>query len=80
MPRPKVLSGRDVVAIFEKLDFRIVSQRGSHVKLEREHAGSRQVLGVPLHREIDRGTLVAIYKQALQYVAEVELRPHFYNI
>jgi hypothetical protein len=41
--------------------------------------GTRQTLTIPNHRELDTGTLKAIYRQALRYVGDEELRPHFYS-
>jgi predicted RNA binding protein YcfA (HicA-like mRNA interferase family) len=80
MPKPRTLSGPDVVKIFSKLGFQIASQRGSHVKLRRFLSdGTRQTLTIPNHRELDTGTLKAIYRQALRYVGDEELRPHFYS-
>ena len=79
MPKLKVLSGAEVVRIFAIFGFRVASQRGSHVKLRRIQAGGgQQTLTIPNHKELDRGTLGAIYRQASRYVAEKELRPHFY--
>lgn len=80
MPKLKRLSGSDVVRIFEALGFIQVSQRGSHVKLQRQSAdGSKQTLTIPNHPELDKGTLRAIYRQALRYVNEAELLDHFYT-
>jgi predicted RNA binding protein YcfA (HicA-like mRNA interferase family) len=59
--------------------FKTVSQRGSHIKLRRTDAGGgQQTLTIPNHKELDRGTLGAIYRQASRYVPELELRRHFY--
>ena len=80
MPRLKTLSGPDVVSILSEFEFRIASQRGSHIKLRRFLSdGTRQTLTIPNHRELDTGTLKAIYRQALRYVGDEELRPHFYS-
>jgi len=79
MPKAKVLSGPDVVRILMLLGFEVVSQRGSHVKLRRVSSGDRQTLTVPNHRELDRGTVLGIYKQALRYIPEEQLAPHFFN-
>lgn len=80
MPKLKVLSGPDVIRIFSLLGFKVISQRGSHVKLRRLLTGGiQQTLTIPNHKELDRGTLVAIYRQALRYIPENELRPHFYS-
>jgi predicted RNA binding protein YcfA (HicA-like mRNA interferase family) len=48
MPKLRRLAGRDVLTILHGFGFLQVSQRGSHVKLVREVAESRQVLTVPL--------------------------------
>jgi hypothetical protein len=42
--------------------------------------GARQSLTIPRHRDVDRGTLLAIYRQALRYFSETELRPCFYTL
>jgi len=80
MPKLRVLSGREVIKILSKFGFEVVSQRGSHVKLRRVLPdGTKQTLTVPLHEELDRGTLKAIIKQASRYIPEEELKPHFYR-
>jgi predicted RNA binding protein YcfA (HicA-like mRNA interferase family) len=63
MPKLKVLSGPDVIRIFSLLGFKVISQRGSHVKLRRLLTGGiQQTLTIPNHKELDRGTLVAIHR------------------
>ena len=79
MPKLRRLAGRDVLTILHGFGFQQASQRGSHVKLVREVSGSRQVLTVPLHTELDPGTLRAIFRQASHFIAEQDLRPHFYT-
>ncbi|MHB8619936.1 MAG: type II toxin-antitoxin system HicA family toxin [Chloroflexota bacterium] len=49
MPKPRRLSGRELIAVFRDLGFDEVSRAGSHVKLRRVLAdGTRQTLVVPL--------------------------------
>jgi predicted RNA binding protein YcfA (HicA-like mRNA interferase family) len=80
MPKLKVLSGEEVIAIFQKFGFFISSQKGSHVKLLRTiYDGTKQTLTIPNHKELDRGTFKAIYRQALRYVADEDLRTCFYH-
>ena len=80
MPKLRVLSGNEVVKILSKFGFDVVSQKGSHVKLRRVLPdGTRQTLTVPLHNELDKGTLKAIIRQASRYIAEEELKPYFYG-
>ena len=74
------LSGQDVVGILAEFGFEVVSQRGSHVKLRRlSSAGQKQTLHIPLHTELRRGTLSAIFQQASAYLPEADLRPYFYS-
>jgi len=80
MSKLKVLSGKEVVKIFSKFGFEIISQRGSHVKLRRILSdGTKQTLTIPLHNELDKGTLRAIFRQALRYIPEKELKSYFYT-
>ena len=79
MPKLRRLAGRDVLSILHGFGFQESFQRGSHVKLVREVEGARQVLTVPLHTELDPGTLRAIFRQASRFIAEQDLRPHFYT-
>ena len=80
MPKLKRLSGAEVIKILISLGFEQVAQRGSHVKLRRVLAdGTRQTLTIPAHAELDAGTARAIYRQALRYVTEKDLRQHFFT-
>jgi predicted RNA binding protein YcfA (HicA-like mRNA interferase family) len=56
------ISGRECVQALEKAGFRFQRQKGSHISLIREEPFSQVV--VPDHRELDRGTLRAIIRQA----------------
>jgi len=79
MPKLKVLSGSDIVKILFHFGFLVVSQKGSHAKLARHREGSREILTVPLHKELDTGTLRAVFRQASRFVPENDLRKHFYT-
>lgn len=79
MPKLRSLSGDDLLRIFAQLGFVRTSQRGSHVKLYRDAAGRRQILTIVLHRELDKGTLRAIFRQAVRFIPESELAPHFFT-
>ena len=80
MPKLKILSGAEVIKFFETFGFSIDKQKGSHVKMKRLMAdGSKQILTIPNHQEIDKGTLKAIFNQATKYIPEDKLREHFYT-
>jgi predicted RNA binding protein YcfA (HicA-like mRNA interferase family) len=72
-PRPPLLSGRQLVKIFQRLGYREVSQKGSHIKIRNDDTGS--VLIIPDHKEVDRWTLRTILKQA--EIPEEQFREHF---
>ena len=80
MPKLKILSGQEIVKIFLIFSFSVAAQKGSHIKLVRILPdGTRQTLTIPGHPELDKGTIKAIYRQALRYIPESELKPYFYN-
>ena len=79
MPRLRRLSSGDVLRILHRFGFAVSGQRGSHAKLVRiSPGGERQLLVVPLHRNLATGTLHAIYRKAMRLVPSVELRPVFF--
>lgn len=79
MARLKVLSGKEVLKIFGKFGFFPARQKGSHIMLKRFFRGENQTLTVPLHRELDKGTLKAIYRQASRYISADDLFKEFFS-
>jgi predicted RNA binding protein YcfA (HicA-like mRNA interferase family) len=80
MTRLRTLSARDVLRALGSFGFEVVSMRGSHAKVRRVLAsGERQTLTVPLHNSLDPGTLRAIFRQAMRYVPEADLRAWFFT-
>ena len=57
-----LISGRECVAALSKKGFHFKRQNGSHIILRR-HDPFAQVV-VPDHKELDRGTLRSIIRQA----------------
>lgn len=81
MPKLRRLSGDEVINILAQFGFRLHAQRGSHVKLQRIGVmGERQTLTIPRHRELDRGTLHAVFRQASRFVPSDQLHPHFHTV
>ncbi len=64
MPKLPHLSGNDVIKALSKIGFAPARQRGSHVILVKETPAGKRGVVVPLHREIDLGTLLEIMRQA----------------
>ena len=57
------ISGREVVAAFQRLGYEFDRQRGSHIIL-RHSAPPFRRLTIPDHREIAKGTLRALIREA----------------
>ncbi len=60
-PKLPVVSGAQLIKAFGKLGYYIRSQQGSHIHLRHP---IHPPLTIPNHREIARGTLRAIIRQA----------------
>lgn len=60
--KPPLLSGAQVVKVFIRAGYRVVGQRGSHIKLY--HDATETTLIVPNHKEVDRWTLKGIIRDA----------------
>lgn len=58
------LSGKEIIKALSKIGFKSVRQKGSHVIMVKMMGDDKRGLVVPLHKEIDRGTLVDIIRQA----------------
>ncbi|HWE64251.1 MAG TPA: type II toxin-antitoxin system HicA family toxin [Chloroflexota bacterium] len=64
MPELPRVSGQETIRALERLGFRRVRQRGSHVVLLRDTPDGSTGCVVPLHRELAIGTLRGILRQA----------------
>ena len=62
MSKLPVVSGAECVKALKQLGFVVTRQRGSHIILVREEP--KTSLTIPDHKELDRGTLRAIIRQA----------------
>lgn len=57
------ISGREAVAAFRRLGYEVDRQKGSHIILRHSRAPYRR-LTVPDHRELAKGTLRALIREA----------------
>jgi len=60
VPKLPIISGKELLKFLQKRGFMAVKTKGSHVKVK----GHGKTFTVPLHKELDRGTLSAILDQA----------------
>lgn len=59
-----VLSGNEVIKALVKAGFKVARRKGSHVILVKFIDGRKVGVVVPDHKEIDKGTLLEIIRQA----------------
>jgi predicted RNA binding protein YcfA (HicA-like mRNA interferase family) len=64
MQKLPLVSGQKVVKALNKAGFKIVGRKGSHIRLKKKTPTKTYIVIVPLHREIKRGTLKSILRQA----------------
>ena len=62
MPPAPLLSGREVVRVFEHFGWRVARQRGSHIIMVKE--GHIATLSIPNHKEVARGTVRSLVRSA----------------
>ncbi len=65
---PPILSGKEIVRIFESLGWEVSRQRGSHIIMTK--SDEIVTLSVPNHREVARGTLRSLIRSANLTVEE----------
>ena len=63
MPKLPIISGIEIVKALEKVGYEIDHQTGSHIILRQQKYPYRR-LTIPNHKEIAKGTLRAIIRQA----------------
>jgi predicted RNA binding protein YcfA (HicA-like mRNA interferase family) len=68
----RLLSGREVLAALNRMGFKEVHRKGSHVKMK--HPDGRKIV-FPYHDEVDRYTLKGALKDA-----EIEIREFLKNL
>jgi predicted RNA binding protein YcfA (HicA-like mRNA interferase family) len=79
-PKLRRLTSREILRVLHGFGFDMIAQKGSHAKLCRElTSGERQILTVPIQREMAAGTILAIYRQARRFIPESDLQRHFYS-
>lgn len=52
------VSGKEVIKALEKIGFEVARQKGSHIRLVRIKAKTKELLTIPNHKIIRKGTLL----------------------
>lgn len=64
MPKLILVSGKQAVKKFQKIGYRVVRQKGSHVRMEHVYDSTKSPLTIPNHPIIGRGLLRKILRDA----------------
>jgi predicted RNA binding protein YcfA (HicA-like mRNA interferase family) len=67
-PQLPIMSGREVIRVFESLGWQVVRQNGSHIIMTKKN--ELVTLSIPDHREIAKGTLRSLIRAAGLTVTE----------
>ena len=57
MPKLPQVSGERLVGLLKSLDYEVVRQRGSHIRLKKLTALGEHAVTVPAHKVVAKGTL-----------------------
>jgi len=63
MPKLPQISAKEIIKVLHKLNFKLKSQRGSHIKFIREYEYGKETIIIPNHKVLRPGTLHSILKQ-----------------
>ena len=75
-----VISGKRLISFLDSLDYDVVRQRGSHIRLEKNTKAGVHKITIPNHNPIAKGTLndiltkVAIWNQISKVKLIVKLK------
>jgi predicted RNA binding protein YcfA (HicA-like mRNA interferase family) len=72
MPKLPVVSGQEALKRFERFGYTFVRQVGSHMRLIHHSDSSREPLSIPDHRELRKGILRRLLRDAKITVEEFE--------
>ena len=57
MPKLPQISGEELIRFLQKIGYRVIRQKGSHVRLRKKTQSGVHNITVPFHKEIAKGTL-----------------------
>ncbi|NQU77503.1 type II toxin-antitoxin system HicA family toxin [Candidatus Falkowbacteria bacterium] len=79
MSKSRILSAREIIKVLEQgFGFKVVSQKGSHIKLQKSDSVGMRMTVVPNHKEVARGTLKGVLN--LAKINEDDFWSKYYNL
>ncbi len=64
MPKLPLISAKEAIKAFEKIDYQIIRQKGSHIRMRNKTDKSKQPLTIPNHKTIGKGLLRKLLRNA----------------
>jgi len=64
MPKLPSVSEKDVIKVFEKFGYKIVRQKGSHIRMQHIKDNSKKPLTIPNHQLLAKGLLRKLLRDA----------------
>ena len=64
MSKLPVISGEKAVKCFEKLDYIVIRQKGSHIHMRHKSDKSKKLLTIPEHKVLGKGLLRKLLRDA----------------
>ncbi|HIJ70042.1 MAG TPA: type II toxin-antitoxin system HicA family toxin [Planctomycetes bacterium] len=64
MPKLPVISGNQAIKCFEKAGYRVIRQRGSHVRMCHKGNSTKQPLTIPRHKILGKGLMRKLLRDA----------------
>ncbi len=64
MPKLPIVSAKEAIKAFEKMDYQIIRQKGSHIRMHSKIDKSKQPLTIPNHKMIGKGLLRKLLRDA----------------
>ena len=64
MPKLPSVSAKEAIKAFEKLDYEIIRQKGSHIRMHHRIDHSKRPLTIPNHKILGKGLLRKLLRDA----------------
>jgi predicted RNA binding protein YcfA (HicA-like mRNA interferase family) len=64
MSKLPLVSAKETIRVFEKLNYRIIRQKGSHIRMRHKTDRSKSPLTIPSHKTIGKGLLRKLLRDA----------------
>lgn len=71
MPKLPQLSGTQVVKCFEKMGYKTIRQRGSHIRMHHVTDTGKKPLTIPNHKTLGKGLLRKLIRDAELTIGEL---------